>query len=245
MSEEINPLLGGAEPGLSERVDEVLFRFQTWQYRGWVAAFASGLVALLVALGWWFNPASTSVEVETSIPFVADGEDGEAGEIAPVEAGDSASTSEMTTTSAPPVIVHVRGEVSQPGLVELPAGARVADAVANAGGETGKADIHQLNLAAVVVDGMQIIVPAVGDDHVGPLIVHADGVGGSGTGGLVNINTASLAELETLPGVGPAIATAIDQRRIEKGPFASVDDLLDVAGIGPAKLERLADHVTV
>lgn len=144
--------------------------------------------------------------------------------------------------TAPPasavIYVHILGQVAVPGLYELPDGARAVDAVAAAGGFTEQADAAGLNLARFVSDGEQIVVPAIGDAAPGA----APGVTGEG---LVNLNTADAATLDTLPGVGPATAAKILAWREQNGRFESVDDLLDVGGIGEAKLDAIRDLVTV
>ena len=143
-------------------------------------------------------------------------------------------------TAAPPVstiYVHILGEVTRPGLYELHEGARAVDAVAAAGGFTPTADAGGLNLARFVSDGEQIVVPAVGAATTTTPGVAADG--------RVNLNTADAATLDTLPGIGPATAAKILAWRERNGRFESVDDLLDVGGIGEAKLEGLRDLVTV
>ncbi len=162
-----------------------------------------------------------------------------------------------TTTTVAELVVDVVGEVRQPGVRRVPPGARIADVIDAAGGLTERADRARINLAAPVADGERIFVPAVGQP-VPPVAVGATGgVGtgavagtGAGTGttavpGPVNLNTASLAELDTLPGVGPATAQAIIDHREQQGPYRSVDDLLDVRGIGDAKLAELRDRVVV
>lgn len=150
--------------------------------------------------------------------------------------------------------MHVVGAVARPGLVELAADARVADAILAAGGATPAADVQRLNLATPLADGMQIRVPALDDGDAGPLIVApavtvgAAGLGSAGAdppGQPVDLNAASAAELDRLPGVGPAIAAAIITWREDHGGFAVVDDLLLVPGIGPAKLEAIRDLVTL
>ncbi|NNC90929.1 MAG: ComEA family DNA-binding protein [Acidimicrobiia bacterium] len=135
--------------------------------------------------------------------------------------------------SAGMVTVHVAGEVADPGLVEVAAGSRVADAVAAAGGLLASADSTGLNLAAPVVDGQQVVVRAVGDTvaAVAP--------------GLVHINTAGAGELEGIPGVGPVLAARIVQFRENNGPFVVVEDLLGVAGIGEGKLAAMREAVVV
>lgn len=155
------------------------------------------------------------------------------------------------------IVVHVVGAVVSPGVVVLDDGARVADAIAAAGGAASDADTEQLNLARVLGDGEQVRVPHAGEQLVAPdpgpsPPGGASGGGAAGAsggstpgGGVVNINTASAAELEALPGIGPALAARIVEYRDGHGPFASVDDLTDVPGIGPAKLEALRSQATV
>lgn len=151
------------------------------------------------------------------------------------------------STAAPTVIVHVTGAVVEPGVYELGVGARVRSAIEAAGGATEDADASALNLAAPVVDGSRIQVPLVGEQLESPIVVPsatssgAPDLAGSAT---LNVNTADVAELETLPGVGPATAAAIVEERRVNGPFVSVDDLDRVPGIGPAKLGALRDLVT-
>ncbi|MFI2366397.1 helix-hairpin-helix domain-containing protein [Promicromonospora sp. NPDC019610] len=158
------------------------------------------------------------------------------------------------------LLVHVVGEVARPGLVTLPDGARVADAVEAAGGVTRKADLTAVNLARTVVDGEQLYVPKPGEPVPGAAAPGAGGApaaggggaggggaggGAGGTAGAVDINTADAAGLEALPGVGPSIAQAIVEWRETNGAFASVDELDDVPGIGPATLDELRDSARV
>jgi competence protein ComEA len=139
---------------------------------------------------------------------------------------------------APPLLVHVLGAVAAPGLVELSPGARVVDAVAAAGGFTPDADPAGVNLARLVTDGEQLVVLAVG--QVPPV-----GPAATGTGGAVHLNTADVAALDTLPRIGPALAQRILDWRDANGPFTSVDQLLDVAGIGDAVFSGLVDKVAL
>jgi len=136
------------------------------------------------------------------------------------------------------IYVHILGQVMRPGLYALPDGARAVDAVAAAGGFTPTADAGGVNLARFVSDGEQIVVPALGEVAPGA----APGVGGDGR---VNLNTADAAALDTLPGIGPATAQKILAWREQHGRFESVEDLLDVGGIGEAKLDAIRDLVTV
>ncbi len=153
----------------------------------------------------------------------------------PVLAADAAASSHSR------VVVHVVGAVRRPGLYALRDGARIADAVQRAGGTTRKADLEAINLAAPVEDGLQVVVPqrlppapAVG----GPALP-----GGATTQGPVHLNTASLEQLDGLPGVGPVTAQKILDWRQAHGAFTSVDDLDAIPGIGPARLGQLRDLV--
>lgn len=154
------------------------------------------------------------------------------------------------STVATVVLVHAAGSVAAPGVYELPSGARVADLLAAAGGAHAEADLDRLNLAEPLVDGTRIYVPSVGEEvppELAPPPSPAGPVAGDAPAGAgpVNLNTASAEELDSLPGVGPATSEAIIRYRTESGGFASVDELLDVSGIGEAKLEQLRDLVTV
>lgn len=142
------------------------------------------------------------------------------------------------TTSA---TVHVAGAVARPGVYSLMTGARVADAIAAAGGTTADADANAINLARPVTDGERIWVPRRGETP--PPV--AGGTSDAASGGKVNINTASASELDALPGIGPALAARIIDYRTKRGPFRSVRDLLNVEGIGDKKFEGLQDLVTV
>ncbi|SER97485.1 competence protein ComEA [Lentzea xinjiangensis] len=138
-----------------------------------------------------------------------------------------------TTAPAPELVVNVIGEVANPGLVTVTSGARVADALRLAGGPRPGTDLHGLNLARKVADGEQI---AVG---VPPQLPAAAGA----TPPKLNLNSATATELDNLPGVGPVTAQRIVDHRTRKGPFASVDELREVEGIGDSKLAKLADLV--
>ncbi|WP_370872148.1 helix-hairpin-helix domain-containing protein [Spirilliplanes yamanashiensis] len=147
------------------------------------------------------------------------------------------------TTPAAEVVVAVAGKVRKPGLVRLPPGSRVADAIAAAGGPTPGVDISLLNPARKVVDGELIAVGITPPPGVaaGP----APGGGAPAAGGLVNLNSATQADLETLPGVGPVLAKRILAHRDQKGGFRAVSDLRSVDGIGDSRYEQLKDLVTV
>lgn len=138
--------------------------------------------------------------------------------------------------------VHIAGAVERPGVYQLPAGARVNEALKLAG-VLPEADPHALNLAAPLSDGQQIIVPRVGEE--GKI---AQGTAGPGTGrtqGKININTAGPEELDTLPGIGPSLAQRIIEYREQHGPFRTIEDLQNVPGIGSKRWENLKDLITV
>lgn len=165
--------------------------------------------------------------------------------------GSAAVSSPAPGTAPTPselVVVDVVGQVHTPGLVTLPAGSRVFDAVAAAGGATEGAELGAINLARPVVDGEQVRVPAPGEvvaPPAQPAGAPAVPGGAPAGGGLVNLNTADEATLDTLPGIGPALAARIVAWRTDNGPFASVDELDEVSGIGPAMLAKVRDLVTV
>jgi competence protein ComEA len=138
------------------------------------------------------------------------------------------------------VVVHVAGLVVNPGLVTMPSGSRVGDALAAVGGALPDADLDAVNLARVLVDGEQVLVPAPGTAVAAPA---APGV--SGGGGLLNLNSATAEQLDALPGVGEVLAGRIVAWREENGRFSGVDDLGEVSGIGPKLLDGVRDLVTV
>ena len=191
---------------------------------GW-RALVLGALAVGVALGalWWLT-RQAPVPVDAALPVVEPGS--------------------VTTTTEPPgpVVVHVAGAVARPGVQRLPAGSRVIDAVDAAGGLLPEADAGRVNLAAELVDGTQVYVPVMGESPPVPL---GGGAAGPDAGGLVDLNIADLDTLDALPGIGPATATAIIEHRERNGPFASVEGLLEVNGIGEAKLAQLRDLVRV
>jgi competence protein ComEA len=163
------------------------------------------------------------------------------------------------TTGAARLVVHVVGQVRRPGVVTLPAGSRVRDAVAAAGGATRRASLASINLARPLVDGEQVLVPRPGQSPgppgavppgvsppgVSPPAGSLPGGSGSATGAVVDLNTAGLTELDALSGIGPVLAQRILDWRTQHGRFTSVDELSEVSGIGDATLERLRPQVRV
>lgn len=164
--------------------------------------------------------------------------------LAPTGTGSAAPPSPGASDAGGTVLVHVTGAVRKPGIVSLPAGSRVLDAVAAAGGLTDDADPAAVNLARPVADGEQLVVLRVGE---APPAAAAAGAtaGGGAAGGIVNLNTAAQADLETLPRIGPALAQRILDWRQANGRFAAVTDLLKVSGIGQKVFDGLKDRVAV
>jgi competence protein ComEA len=173
--------------------------------RWWVGAAAALLVA--AAAGFWFAGRSP-----VPPPAVVD------------RVGSDRTSS---------ITVHVSGAVVAPGLIVVGSGARVADAIAAAGGALPEADLGSVNLAAGLADGLHVVVPSRA----------AGGEGAAATDGRVRVNTASVEDLQRLPGVGPVLALRIVEHRDRHGPFAVVEDLLDVPGIGEGKLAALREAV--
>lgn len=169
------------------------------------------------------------------------------------DAGGENETESDADQGTGTVFIHVVGEVASPGVVELAVGARVEAAIAAAGGPTGSAALAGINLARVVLDGEQIIVPDHDEAARAEAQAHSpseDGTvtGTDGTGsssGTVNINTASAQELILLPGIGPALAERIIEYRTVNGPFQQETDLLQVSGIGVKKYEALAGSIRI
>jgi competence protein ComEA len=140
------------------------------------------------------------------------------------------------------LVIHVVGKVRRPGLYRLRDGARIADAVRRAGGARRGADLAALNLAAPLADGVQVLVPARSASGAPPVASPSEGV--VPPTGPTSLSSATIEELDELPGVGPITAQKIVDYRTEHGPFASVDDLDAVPGIGPTRIEQLRELVT-
>ena len=187
----------------------------------------------VTAVGVWWVVRVPPPPVESTIPMAT-----------------VVSTSEgsVDVVGAPTdIVVHVAGEVVSPGVYELAPGSRMVDALEAAGGPTRNADVDAVNLAAPINDAEQVFVPRKGTTPR-----RVSGGASTGTGqpvvksdGLVNLNSASVAELDELPGIGPQTAQAIVDHRTRNGPFLAVEELLDVRGIGPSKLAALRERVRV
>ena len=219
-----------------------------WRWLGW-KRLVVGAVALPVAavVVWWLVQLPTP-PIENFIPTAT---------TSPSISSELPSDLLLNDSEPLRIAVHVVGAVQQPGVYHLAAGSRGDDAVRSAGGATSQADLKRVNLAAVLVDGQQLWIPRIGELLVPntlpitlPNAVSGAGappsaVPSTGVTALVDINQATVADLDRLPGIGPSTARAIVDHRTRNGPFASVDDLLAVRGIGPAKLAELRALVRV
>lgn len=199
-----------------------------------------------------FVVPSDSAEESQGEP--GDGPAGDAGTAAAASGagGSSASAADGDATSSPApfVTVHVAGAVADAGVYSIPEGSRVQDAVDAAGGLAKDAAPNAVNLARVLQDGEQVVIPTQEQVKGGALPASesaqaSNGSGSSAAAAVVNINTAGADELDTLPGVGPATAQAIIEERESGGPFASVEDIQRVSGIGEKKFEKLKDSICV
>ncbi len=202
-----------------------------------VIAAASGLAMAS------FNSRSSGVSFEHSDEASASDVRG---------SGDASPDDESSakSSSAAEVYVDVDGAVVRPGVYRLKEGARVSQALDAAGGLTVEADVTGLNRASKITDGQKIYVPTVGEQQAAAAVGGAESSaattpGAGSSSGLVNINTASAAELQTLSGIGPSMAQSIIDERTKNGAFASVDDLMRVSGIGEKKLAKIKDCICV
>ena len=254
--DEAGPALTGDQPRESALTPYLPERWRGARVdpgsRGMIALCGVGAVVVVLAAWVVFRDAPVLAPVP-ALPVVA-----------PLPVGSSNSVESLEPLSSEPlssdspefVVVSVVGLVLSSGLVHLPPDSRIADAIAAAGGPLIGADMVALNLAAKVHDGDQIVVgalPPEGRPTVSAMMKDdgSAGQGGSGatpveeSGGLVNLNSATVAELDTLSGVGPVTAASIIAWRESNGPFTDVGQLAEVDGIGPVRLEKLRTQVTV
>ena len=220
------PAAGRGFDALRDRIDE-------WRSDSRAGVVALVVIAIVAGVIWYrVGLAGGDAEAPTSAP---------SGDAAPKR---SAPEPVPTTLAKDIVVVHVAGAVTSPGVAELPAGSRVIDAVEAAGGALADADLDRLNLAAKLADGARVLVPRIGEASTtepgvtDPAIDDAEG-------GLVNLNTATIEQLEELPGIGPVLAAAILEERERRGGFTSVNELRDVRGIGEQRFADLRELVTV
>lgn len=227
------------------------------------AALGLALVAVVAATGWWLaagRPHAEPVAASSSLPPGAamatstpTGDTGTDESTATLTASvpvSSAPASGAVSSSATSIVVDVAGRVRHPGVYTLPPGARVEDAVRAAGGVRRGVSTLSINLAAPVQDGEQVVIGVPGmapqsEPAPAPTSEAVASSGTDGTGGTIDLNTATLEQLEALPGVGPVLAQNILDYRSADGPFTSVGQLDDVPGIGPARLAQLQPLVTI
>lgn len=195
-------------------------------------------VVIFAIASVWTRPNVQAASPSDSVAVEHGSATGDAGE-ASASTGPALETDPERGGSK--LVVHVVGEVHAPGVYELEPGSRVSSAIDAAGGSTDQAFLEGVNLARLLVDGEQIIVP----DSAAPVTAGADAASTGSADGTVHLNTADLEQLQTLPRVGPALAQRILDWRTANGPFTSIEQLLDVSGIGPKTLEQIREHVTV
>jgi competence protein ComEA len=222
-------------------------------------AVVSLLVAVACALtAWWVVRAdgTTTVVPTAAAPLSAPGAPGALGAapgladpsvpaLVTPDAGPDPPGAAAAAAVTETVVVDVTGRVRRPGIVELPAGSRVVDAVEAAGGARRGVDLSSVNLARALVDGEQVVVGVPAPGGVAASAASAPGAPRPGAAALVSLNSATQTQLEELPGIGPVTATAILQWRSDHGPFTAVDELLEVSGIGDATLAEIAPFVTL
>jgi competence protein ComEA len=217
---------------------------------GFSRILASAFGVIVMVVGVWWVVRVPPPPPEATIPFASSTI--AVGLVAP-GLGNVASPASAVAR----ITIYVSGEVVKPGVYVLLPTARIIDALQAAGGATSAADLVVVNLAAPLVDAAQVFIPRIGSTprvklprpRAGINLPTAGSVVGSGSGsavpGIVDLNNASLSDLDSLPGVGPSTAQAIIDYRVANGPYASVDDLLNVRGIGPSKLAAMRVRVRV
>ena len=220
------------------------------RWAGKVLGHKAVVVAMLVVIAMASGLAVASFgDRSGNVSFERAEDSGPSAEPGSGDLSDDASDESSSKASAETeVYVDIDGAVASPGVYRLQDGARVSQAIDAAGGLTTEADVTGLNRACKVTDGQKIYVPTVGEQQATLAAGGAEGGAAAASGtssGLVNINTASAAELQTLSGIGPSMAQSIIDERTQNGAFASVDDLMRVSGIGEKKLDKIKDCICV
>ncbi len=223
----VEPLQRPVSPG------SLATRTRTWlEWFGVGRLVAATVATAVVCVGAFWLISNPPPPTEASLPMATT-----SSVLAPpIDVGEPPSTTGAT------LVVHVAGAVVAPGVYELASGTRVRDAIEAAGGPTELADVDVLNLAGVVIDATRVYVPVVGE--LVPTEAFTPSDAAATPAGPIDVNRATADELDRLPGIGPATATAIITERERNGPFVGVDDLDRVSGIGPAKLDALRELVT-
>lgn len=234
---------------------------QAWYYKGVPYRRMDLAVYILITLFlvgagtvWWgtVRPRPVVLRSQTDPALAAGGAPAVAGGgREPPDTADRTGTAGEDPEKPPQIVVHVAGAVERPGVYALTEGQRVHEAVQMAGGAREDAALDWVNLARLLVDGERIYIPSRNEvsGGAGGTALDVLQISGTPNPGLarfpVNVNTADASLLDTIPGIGPSIAQAIIRYRTENGPFGSVDDLLEVTGIGPKTLSKIAPYVTV
>ena len=201
---------------------------------GATVAALIAVVVLIAAVGVWRHAATR----EHSQALAQSSSEGEESEAASVAAGPPTSAPQSSGEHPDDVVVYVSGAVASPGVLTLPSSSRVIDAITAAGGATPEADLESINLARIIVDGEQIRVGVVGESPPS-----ASAGTGTDAQACVRLATATETELQTLPGIGPALATRIISYRATHPRLTSVEELDDVPGIGPSLIEKIRPGV--
>lgn len=253
---------GGAQPapgGIDASAGQGTLAPAKFRWRtGLRVAVVLGILSLLLGGWFWWDVAVSRPHVvplsDVSSPEARGQPEGEPGAGPPAESGGSPAEGARDAASGAKIVVHIAGAVNRAGVVELPTGSRIHEAIAAAGGSGPEADLNRLNLAAVLTDGQKIHVPQLGDPADSPGTAASetgsDG-GGSGAGepgadgAKIDLNSASVEELGALPRVGPVLAQRIVDWRKEHGRFSSVEELDAVDGVGPKMLETLLPLVRI
>lgn len=192
----------------------------------------------------------SAVAISIIIIFIYNNMKNSSNEIIQEEVYIDANENNVTLEEKEKIILHITGEVNSPGIIEIDEGSRLIDAIEAAGGLTPNADINKINLAYTVVDGQKINIPNINDEtekdyitnNIGENIIEDTNVK---TENLININTATQTELETLTGIGPSTALKIINYRAEHGKFQTIEDIKNVPGIGDQKFEKIKDKICV
>jgi competence protein ComEA len=184
----------------------------------------------------------TIIAIVAAITYYVD-ESGKSVELEAASTNENMTVSPMTVENGNKLVVYVTGAVNSPGVIELPEGSRIVDAVNKCGGMNESADTENINLAQKITDAAQIKIPIRSENT--NTVSLSDGKSNSIDNNRVNINTADESVLDTLPGIGPAMAKRIVEYRQNQGNFQSIDDLKKVRGIGEAKYIKLKDKITI
>ena len=235
----------GEHDGTFGRISE---RIREWRGDPRFGVVALILVAVIAGVVWYRIGIGGGADAASAAPSAATHTTVRNTTTGTTSAPTISGSANSTTTAAGKIVVHVAGAVAHAGVVELGANARVIDAIEAVGGAQADGDLDRLNLAAKLVDGERVYVAKVGQADPG---VAPDGSGGATSGSTgtpgakINLNTATQAQLESLPGIGPTYAQAIIAERQARGGFKSVNELRNVRGIGDKRFSELAPLVTV